>query len=155
CDCEASTVPCSVCGRSGSAVCSPDCQDIIAGSCSALSAEICNNCDDDQDGHVDNAVPNQTAPLTQSCADPTGNCAGTQTCSSGRWGGCTSCSSPPACVNACGKSVTPACNATTCQFQGCPVPPEVCNGLDDNCNGDIDENVCRQTGDCPCPASTC
>jgi hypothetical protein len=46
------------------------------------------------------------------------------------------------CTNRCGDARTVTCGSPTC-----PERPEICNGLDDNCDGQIDEgDVCRQTG---------
>lgn len=49
---RASTQSCSVCGRTGVMACDTA-GNLLSGSCSAYSAEVCNNCDDDGDGSVD------------------------------------------------------------------------------------------------------
>lgn len=77
----------------------------------ANEEEICNNWDDDCDGSVDG--------LAAPCGDPllhgVGECLmGTSTCAAGMWGTC---------------------------FGGVAPQKESCNGLDDNCNGEIDEDL--------------
>ncbi len=87
-------------------------------------AETCNNADDDCDGVVDDG-------LLRACYDGTGGCvegpvgtftctgtcrAGTSSCAAGTWGSCTA-------------DVTPVA--------------EECNGLDDDCDGSVDEGLTR------------
>ena len=114
--------------------------------------EVCNGCDDDRDGYIDNKPGlAQANSLTQSCtitgADPA--CTGTSTCNNGSFGTCVF-SGSKGCTNWCGDAVTQTCVASTGALTACPQRPEICNGLDDNCNGQIDEgDVCRQ-GDTSC-----
>ncbi|HHW97330.1 hypothetical protein KBB45_07890 [Myxococcota bacterium] len=70
--------------------------------------EICNNIDDDCDGLTDEE-------LSQPCTitNEFGSCTGTETCIEGNWMGCT--------------AKTPA--------------EEICNNIDDNCDGLIDEEL--------------
>jgi hypothetical protein len=83
------------------------------------SAETCNNLDDDCDGRIDNGV-------TRACyMGPAGTAGrgicrqGTETCAAGRFG-------------ACMGQVLPRA--------------ESCNGLDDDCDGVVDEGVCAMDG---------
>ncbi|NTX39793.1 hypothetical protein HUA78_35685 [Myxococcus sp. CA033] len=92
------------------------------------TTELCNGCDDDQDGVVNNAPGQGTNTLTRECVGPGGACPGsTEACATGSWSG--------------------VCNA----------PPEACNGLDDDCDGTIDEsNICRSDlGSCSCTPTSC
>ncbi len=77
----------------------------------AASAEVCNGLDDNCNGSVDE-----------------GNPGGGGSCSTGKLGVCAA--GTVACSSAtlvCNQNVTPSA--------------EVCNGLDDNCNGSVDEGV--------------
>ncbi len=96
-------------------------------------AEVCNNIDDDCDGIVDENLSQScsnilgngctTAPCPGSNNPGVGVChPGTQTCSNGSYG---------TCVGEVGPS------------------PEICNGLDDDCDGIVDED----TGGGSCTAS--
>tara|TARA_B100001989_G_scaffold235551_1_gene196865 strand:+ start:9917 stop:13585 length:3669 start_codon:yes stop_codon:yes gene_type:complete len=80
--------------------------------------ERCNGKDDDCDGQVDNNL--QPGPL---CQRQYGSCVGVRqtSCTNGKW---------DACTTAHYKAHNPAYKAT-----------ETCNGVDDNCNGLVDEHA--------------
>jgi len=85
--------------------------------------EICNGLDDDCDGIVDNGVLPGTG---EDCGPKLGACLGGKTVCQG------------------GKLI--------CQAMGTTPGTEVCNGIDDNCNGLIDEGTFPGVGDsCLCP----
>ena len=109
---------------------------IVCGQLQQPSAEVCNGLDDDCDGVVDN-----------------GNPGGGVTCSTGKPGVCspgtTACTAG---ALACDQNVQPSA--------------EVCDGLDNNCNGAVDEGVTTQAcypgapgtagiGACHAGAETC
>ncbi|HEY8924988.1 MAG TPA: MopE-related protein [Polyangia bacterium] len=84
-----------------------------------ISAEICDGVDNDCDGDVDEGFS-----VGQACDNGlTGTC---------RRLGLTECSAD-------GKGVT-------CNLGNAPVAPEVCNGIDDDCNGMIDDGLGPDSG---------
>ena len=95
---------------------------IVSGS---IIFETCNNLDDDCDTRVDEDFPEK------------GNA-----CNDGRLGACRG--TGTLVCNAGGTGVT--CNIT---MPGAMPQPEVCNGLDDNCNGAIDEGISCTPGCVP------
>jgi Notch-like protein len=134
--CAGAGEPCSVgrgeCLRQGTYVCNAQ---GTALSCSATagpsSTEICDGKDNDCDGDIDETFPT----LGETCTAGTGECArtGTNVC------------------NASGSAVV--CNATA----GTPAPNDTsCNGLDDDCSGQVDEDYPNQSISCgtgPCQRS--
>ncbi|MFY2560892.1 hypothetical protein ACN469_25025 [Corallococcus terminator] len=123
--------------------------EVIAGSCTAYRAELCNGCDDDGDTQVDENATNN-GPLTNGSCQSGDTCPGTSTCTSGAFqciyqaGARVSCWSPfeDRCYGA-----TAACRADgsrgACQP---PVPGlEDCNGCDDDYDGVVD-NLSGQAG---------
>jgi len=146
------------CGTTGMRVCSATCS---WGVCSP-PAEECNGVDDDCNGAADDifaCVQGASEPCTTTCGT-----MGSRVCDSAcAWGSCTppmetcngrdddcdmmvdegfSCvrGSTAPCMTTCGTTGTRTCNAS-CNLGACQPPPEACNGIDDNCNGMIDETV--------------
>jgi hypothetical protein len=86
--------------------------------------EVCDGCDNDCDGIVDNGVANAACGLPASPPVTPAYCPGILSCQ----GGATV--TPGGCVAGGG--------VTTCSSSS---QPETCNGVDDNCNGAVDEGV--------------
>ncbi|MDF1565864.1 MAG: MopE-related protein [Deltaproteobacteria bacterium] len=110
-----------LCLEYGSKICDPG-DPAAATICSATpgapGVEVCNGRDDDCDGSIDEGV--LWADLGEGCTAGTGVCsaAGVKVCDPGAPAGATVCSATP----------------------GAP-GTEVCNGLDDDCNGTIDDGA--------------
>lgn len=129
------TVACTGCGgRAGTQTCSPDCQ--VAGC--YVGPEVCNNCDDNGDGSIDNAWNNSNNySLTESCNPNSCSQGGTRTCTAGGWSACSGCGGTAACVGCEGKQGARTC-AANCSATPCAVGPERCNNCDDNGDGWVD-----------------
>lgn len=99
----------------GYSICQNDCND-QSGVTHPGAPEICDNQDNNCNGFIDDNITRQT---TCGIGDCSGN-TGTETCTAGTWGG------------------------DTCDpFSGATA--EVCDNLDNNCDGFVDENVTRQS----------
>lgn len=97
----------------------------LPGACTA--PEQCNGCDDDGDGHRDNAPGGADYTLTRSTPNPNGCQAGTETCiAANTWSTATPCSGSVSCVDsASGQTGTAACTPT-CGLDSCQLPA-TCN----------------------------
>ncbi|MDH5492473.1 MAG: MopE-related protein, partial [Myxococcales bacterium] len=117
--CRGASGPCSTsCGTTGTRTCSAVCS---WGICSP-PLEICNGIDDDCNG---------------ACDDGFGCCAG----ASG------------ACVTSCGSDGTRVCDGA-CAWGSCSPPLETCSGVDDDCDGLVDEDFACAAGTLEtCPTS--
>jgi hypothetical protein len=118
-----------------------------------VTPEICNALDDDCDGDADEGVaaccrPGEIRP----CGIDRGRCTtGEQQCDGEqRWGTCSGIQPGPEVCN----GVDDDCNAlidegTTNACGQCgDAPDEICNHLDDDCDGHIDEGVANACGQC-------
>ncbi len=148
----------SSCGTPGTRVCGSSCS---WGVCSP-PAEECNAVDDDCNGAADDVfacVQGATASCTTSCGS-----TGMRTCQSDcTWSDCVApaetcngrdddCDGTPdegfscvagsgvSCTTSCGSTGTQTCSAT-CTMGACVPPAEGCTGMDDDCDGEVDETV--------------
>ncbi len=154
---QGQTQACStLCGTAGVRTCASDCSGY--GAC--VATEVCNGCDDDGDGTVDEGFT-CAAGATEACTTSCGT-SGTRTCS-GTCGGFGACVAAEACngcdddgdgtadedfacrqgatmgcTSSCGTAGVRTCGATCGGFGGC-VATEACNGCDDDGDGTADE----------------
>lgn len=49
------------------------------------------------------------------------------------------------CTTSCGSSGTQTCSGTSCTWSSCAPPAETCNGVDEDCDGNIDTSSCLAT----------
>ena len=148
------------CGTSGTAPCMLGTTQCIGGAPQCVGAvspgfETCNGVDDDCNGVIDDGY-NKTS-------DPN-NCGAS----------CTQCTVPPSfnavpvcTAGACGYACKPGyqdldgSTSNGCEFGPCfPTGNEVCDGQDNNCNGQIDEgvtiaNFCLTKGECAGTTPAC
>ncbi|MBZ0120617.1 MAG: hypothetical protein K8H88_26730, partial [Sandaracinaceae bacterium] len=163
CAMRASRSCATACGTTGSAPCNAGC---VLGACEP-PPESCNGVDDDCDGAIDEdceCLPGSDGPCVASCGS-----SGDRSCdASGRWGMCMppseSCNgvdddcdgaaddgfacrmgASTACLSACGSVGTQSCGAG-CSWGACTPPSEICNGVDDDCDGVVDDGFTCASG---------
>lgn len=155
------------CGSEGTITCDNYC---ICSEC-VPPAEICNGVDDDCDGTADNGfecIQGETISCTTTCGSSgTGYCSDSCTIPAGA-----DCY-PPAeecngldddcdgvadngfecvmgaietCTTSCGSEGTKTCEIS-CTLSDCIPPDEICNGVDDDCDGFVDENYAKIDSD--------
>ncbi len=104
------------------------------------AGEVCNGRDDDCDGQTDGG-------LTRACASTCG--AGFEHCERGQWTDCDA-PEPVECRDPDSCEVRPTCDT------GCPpLPAETCNGRDDDCDGQTDEDFAGLHALCSVGAGEC
>lgn len=133
----------NACGVSGAQTCKNN-----AWSGCFAPVEVCNSCDEDLDGVLNNSGPGQGPnTLTRSCNPNSCSQGGTETCTNTGWSGvCTGCGGTASCTNVCGAQGQKACSAS-CQVEASCSASEVCNNCDDNNNGVVDEGLSCQPCD--------
>lgn len=102
--------------------------------------EVCNNQDDNCDGHVDEN-------LSRSCTNECGN-SGTSTCHAGRWSDCNATPCQVSSSSSSHRSSSAAISSSSSRghsssTSSCIAQREDCNNLDDDCDGHTDENLSR------------
>ncbi len=161
----------TACGSAGVRACTAQCE---WGACQP-PPEDCNGTDDDCDGSTDEGCQCSPGDPTD-CPTPCGT-TGSRSCDAGVWSPCTppaeqcngiddDCSggiddgfdcSPPAtrdCTSGCGSTGTQTCG-NDCTWLACVPPAEVCNGSDDDCDGDGDEDFTCAVGTTSTCTSVC
>lgn len=125
CDGLVDQKPCMTACGPGTVSCNPD--GTFSSTCviTNVPVETCNGIDDNCNGVIDEGCDCKPGD-TRACG--AGSCSGQESCTFGKWGGCTS--SPP-------KNVA-----------------ETCNGVDDDCNGKVDDGAICPPGQ-TCTAGTC
>ncbi|MCZ7681702.1 MAG: putative metal-binding motif-containing protein [Sandaracinaceae bacterium] len=162
----------SSCGTTGMRTCSASCG---WGAC-VPPAETCNGADDDCDGLPDDGftcVQGASGSCSTSCGS-----TGSRTCSAScAWGTC----NPPAescngadddcdgtpdedfvcvrgssgsCLTSCGSTGARTCG-TSCTWNACVPPAEMCNGADDDCDGLVDDGFTCAVGSTQTCTSSC
>ena len=149
------------CGSPGTGVCTGDCRVPPPSQCSP-PAEICNGTDDNCNDACDDGF-DCCRGETQFCATTCGTSGMISCTSTCMWSACLpppeicngsdddcdgACdntfeccwnSSGP-CTTSCGSQGTRQC-AESCQWEACLPPSEICNGLDDDCDGTCDNGL--------------
>jgi hypothetical protein len=116
------------------------------GACGPVPVEVCNGRDDDCDGQRDEGCPCQLDDV-RPCGSDVGACeSSTQVCGPEGWGACNDVGGAPEICNGMDDDCDGRLDEGVRNACGyCSPPPvELCNGFDDNCDGVIDEGC----GDC-------
>jgi hypothetical protein len=121
--------------------------DLTSGTLKHCAVEIPNCLDDNCNGQIDEGFPPNACGKGAGCPIPPeicdgidNNCDGSVdegfdvggTCNNGLTG---------ACRRIGVKECSPDHTGVTCNLTGAPVAQEVCNGIDDDCNGMVDDNL--------------
>jgi hypothetical protein len=176
CSCEDGST--ETCGESDIGECALgtlNCVDGVWGPCQGAigpTQEICDDKDNDCDGKTDEVCDCQVGD-TEPCGKDTGECqSGTRTCANGTWGSCEgevlpkaeicdgkdndcdgetdeTCECQPGDTKPCGLSQGECQEGSQSCVNGSwgacsgqiPPAPEVCDGKDNNCDGQVDEGV--------------
>ncbi len=108
------------------------------------ATEVCNGVDDNCDGAVDEGCSCPTQGEVRPCGQaglPLPCKQGQQTCSGGTWSQCVGQVEPQA--EQCGNGIDDNCNGQIDELCDCVPSAEICgDGKDNDCDGQIDEQAC-------------
>ncbi|MFK7992089.1 MAG: putative metal-binding motif-containing protein [Sandaracinaceae bacterium] len=177
-----STAACTTsCGSTGTGTCSLTCGAAAPASCTPPS-ETCNGMDDDCDGAADQTFAcvlgspvscatscgtTGTGVCTGACGIPTGAaclppaevCNGMDDDCDGARDETFACAvgDTVACTTSCGTTGSGTCSGSCAVPTGgaCSPPSETCNGVDDDCDGDVDEGFSCMLGDTVSCTTSC
>jgi hypothetical protein len=162
----------TTCDSTGSRTCSLNCSWTVC----VPPTEVCNGVDDDCNGTADDifaCVSGASEPCTTTCGS-----TGTRRCDeSCTWTDCEAPSEvcngldddcdgeadedfdcvrgvPESCTTSCDTTGSRACGAS-CTLLSCEPPSEACNGIDDDCDDEIDETVECSQGESEACTTTC
>jgi hypothetical protein len=126
------------CQRVGTIACTPQGTSVCSAATGNPATEVCNGIDDNCDGNVDENLSCACSIQTEICDGRDNNCNGQVDES---FGVGTPCSIG---VGACQRIGVLLCNAqgtTSCSATAGLASPEVCDGVDNNCNGIADDGI--------------
>lgn len=128
-------------GQAARMWCNTSCQPSF---CQALSAsqEVCDGCDNDRNGAVDNATGSSASNSMTTVGNATCSTSGTRTCVNGAWSAPSGCGGVAKCQSArCNyEDGTRPCDSA-CNLSGTCSATEQCDGCDNDADDEADEGL--------------